>query len=69
MLFVLAIIKNDSTEEVTFGSLFVGLQKPEILELIFNNPNFRKALMLWLPFMDDRGFFSLHKIYILFYPS
>lgn len=36
--------------------LLTGPENPELLDAIFNGDGFKKAMQLWLPFLDKRGF-------------
>lgn len=57
-MFVLALIKNDSAEDINVTTLLSSVNDPQKLEGIFNNNNFKKAAKLWLPFMNERGFLN-----------
>lgn len=57
MLFLLVcFVKYNFSLEVDIQELLTGPENPEVLKMLFTNDNFRNAMQLWLPFLDERGF-------------
>lgn len=54
-MFILFVVKYDSAEEINMEMIISGGDEA-MLERIYNNDNYKKAIKLWLPFMDKRGF-------------
>jgi hypothetical protein len=52
----MAIVKYDSAEEISLENLMTGDDNPEAMDRIYNNENYKKAVKLWLPFLNDRGY-------------
>lgn len=55
-MFLLFIVKYDSNVEFSIEQLMTGGDNPEMIERIYNNDKYKKAIKLWLPFLDERGF-------------
>jgi hypothetical protein len=55
LMMILFIVKNDSSEELTLDQM-MGQDNQEMLFKVYNNENYQKALKLWLPFLNKRGF-------------
>lgn len=55
-MFLLFIVKYDSEEELNAEMMFSGAMSPEMLDRIFNNEIYKKAVLTWLPFLNKRGF-------------
>lgn len=55
-MFILFIVKYDCNEEMSIEQLMTGGDNPELIDRIYNNDNYKKAIKLWLPFLDKRGF-------------
>lgn len=53
---ILSVVKYDSPEELSIEVLMAGGDDEEMKARVYNNENFRKAVKLWLPFIDKRGF-------------
>lgn len=50
------IVKYDSQEEMNMEILMSQGGNPEVLDRIYGNEIYKKALKLWLPFLNKRGF-------------
>lgn len=56
-MFVMFIAKYDSDKELDLAQIFDPTKSsPDTLIGAFNNPIYKKALALWLPFLDKRGY-------------
>jgi hypothetical protein len=61
-MFILFVVKYDSPEEITIEAMMGLGEKIEESELqkmfsrIFGNETYKKAVKLWLPFLNKRGF-------------
>lgn len=53
---ILSIVKYDSPEELNMEVILSGGDDEAMKDRIYNGENFRKAVKLWLPFMEERGF-------------
>lgn len=51
-------VKYESSEELSMEMIMSG-GDPEMIERIYNNGNYRKAIQQWLPFLDNRGFLDV----------
>lgn len=59
LLFILSIVKNESTEEINLEAIMGQSSEAEAQEVysrIYGNETFKKAIKKWLPFMNKRGF-------------
>jgi len=56
MMFILFVVKYDSSEEINIEMIMASGDNPEMINRIYNNDNYKKALKLWLPFLNKRGF-------------
>jgi hypothetical protein len=52
----MAIVKYESAEEINMENLMTGAEDPEMMNRIYNNENYKKAVKLWFPFLDKKGF-------------
>lgn len=50
------IVKYDSPEEMGIDTIVSGGGSPEMLKTVFGSDYYKKALKLWLPFLNKRGF-------------
>lgn len=51
---VLFVVKYDSNEEMSIETMMGG--DPDRLSRLYNSELYKKALKLWLPFLNKRGF-------------
>jgi len=57
MMFVMFVVKYDSTQELDISQMFDQTKgDPEAFLNAFKNPIYKKAVETWLPFLDKRGF-------------
>lgn len=56
LLFILFVVKNDTSEEISMEKVITGPDDPILMDRIYNNDNYTKAMKVWLPFLDKRGF-------------
>lgn len=54
-MFIMAIVKYDSNEEMNLEMIMAGGDEG-MFDRIYNNDNYKTAVKLWLPFMNERGF-------------
>lgn len=52
----MAIVKYESTEEINLENLMMGDDNSEAFDRIYKNENYKKALKLWLPLLNSRGY-------------
>ena len=58
-MFILFICKYDSHEEITLETLMKNEQgKEELMNKIYRNENYKKAITQWLRFLDQRNFLT-----------
>lgn len=50
------IVKYDSPEPMDINTIVSGGGSPEMMAMVFGSVYYKKALKLWLPFFDKRGF-------------
>lgn len=55
IMFPMFFVKYDSTEEMTVEILIYGGDEAT-MDQIYNNENYKKAIKLWLPFLNYKGF-------------
>lgn len=55
-MLILFIVKYESIEEFSIEQLMAGGDNSDMIERIYNNDNYKKAIKLWLRFLDKRGF-------------
>lgn len=55
-MFILLVVKYDSQEEMSIETMMMGGEDPEFYKRIYYNDLFKKAVTLWLPFLNKRGF-------------
>ena len=55
-MIILAMAKYESAEEINLERLLMDENNSELLKRFYNIENYKKALKLWLPFLNDRGF-------------
>lgn len=59
-MYVLTIIKNESSEEIDLALMMGQSDDEEKLEnfykRIYENETYKKAIKAWLPFLNKRGF-------------
>lgn len=60
LIFILTIVKNESSEELNMDMIMGHSEDEEKLESmykrIFENETYKKAVTTWLPFLNKRGF-------------
>lgn len=62
LMFILFIVKYDSQEEMTLEAMLGMGDKVEdsvvqaMYKRIYGNDTYKKAVKLWLPFLNKRGF-------------
>lgn len=54
-MFILFVVKNDSSE-IDIQDILSGKLSNETLKELYANEIYKKALMTWLPFLNERGF-------------
>jgi hypothetical protein len=53
----LFVVKNDSSDEINMENLMgKGEGAEEMLQKVYKNPIYKKAVRAWLPFLNKRGF-------------
>lgn len=55
LMFILFTVKYDSAEEITIQDILSGANE-EIIKRIYNNDYYKKAVKIWLKFLNKRGF-------------
>lgn len=55
-MFILFVVKYDSPEEILMENLLMGGDNPEMYQRVYYNDIYKKAVTLWLPFLNNRGF-------------
>lgn len=55
-MFILFIVKYDSHEEISIENMMTGGADANMLDRVYNNELYKKAIKLWLPFLNKRGF-------------
>lgn len=55
-MFILFVVKYDSPEEISIETMMMGGDDPDMYQRIYYNDCFKKAVTLWLPFLNKRGF-------------
>lgn len=55
-MFILFVVKYDSPEEILIETLLMGGDDPEMFHRVYYNDIYKKAVTLWLPFLNKRGF-------------
>lgn len=53
-MFILFVVKNDSPGEMTIETMMTG--DSEIMHRVYNGECYKKAVKLWLHFLNKRGF-------------
>lgn len=53
---ILFVVKYNSAEEITIETMMTGSNDPDIMDRVYKNDNYKKAVTMWLPFMNKRGF-------------
>lgn len=56
LMTTLFVVKYDSYEEINLEMMMSGEDNSRMMERIYNNDTYNKALKLWLPFLNKRGF-------------
>lgn len=56
LMIILFVVKYDSPEEISMETLMMEGGSPEMLKRVYQNDCYKKALQLWLPFFNKRGF-------------
>ena len=65
-MFILFICKYDSQEEITLDFFMRNDEGKEIImNKIYRNENYKKAIKLWLPLSNKKGFLDTIKQQIL----
>lgn len=55
-MFTMFIVKYDDDQELNMQKLFYEGLSAETMNRIYNNKVYKNALMVWLPFFNERGF-------------
>jgi len=59
MFYVLLSAKYESTQEYDLDYLTLNDEKdPEFFDRAYGNETYKKAVIAWLPFFDERGYFD-----------
>lgn len=58
MMFMLTVMKYNLDDAVSVGLLLSEIGNSEIMDKVFKNDQFKKAVKTWLPFLNKRGFFD-----------
>lgn len=53
-LFLILFVKNGSQEEFNLDKVF-GSDDPKMLQGIYNDSNYKRALKIWLAYLNDHG--------------
>lgn len=54
---IMFVTKYDCAEEINMEDFMTSDKKDKVFfDRIYCNDNYKKALKLWLPFMDERGY-------------
>lgn len=56
LMMILFVVKYESDEEVNMEIMFKAGDITDIAERVYNNDTYKKAVKLWLPFLNKRGF-------------
>lgn len=59
LMFILSIVKNESTEEINLETIMgqsSDAEAQEVYSRIYGNDTYKRALKKWLPFINKRGF-------------
>lgn len=59
LLAILIVVKNDLNEELDFQTMIMGEGDPKAVSRLYNNETYKKALKIWLPFLNKRGFLDV----------
>lgn len=54
LMFILFVVKNDSPEEINMETMMTG--DTEIMYRLYNGAGYKKAVKLWMNFLNKRGF-------------
>lgn len=56
-MIILFVVKYDSNEEINMEIMFKGADNmQDMIDRVYKNEYFKKAITLWLPFLKKRGF-------------
>lgn len=55
LIMILFVVKYSSNEEINMEIIMSG-GDASMIDRIYNNENYKKAVKSWLPFLDERGF-------------
>lgn len=56
LIILLSIVKNDSPEVLNFDMIMSKTDDPVVMNRVYKNANYVKALKPWLEFLDKRGY-------------
>lgn len=57
IMFIMFVTKYDSSEEINLEQMMQAeYPDPSFYHRIYRNENYKRALKLWLPFLDERGY-------------
>ncbi len=56
-MFILFVVKNDSSEEINMETMMTG--DTDILYRLYNAETYKKAVKLWMNFLNKRGFLDM----------
>ena len=56
-MFIMFVTKYDSSEEISLEDMMKAENPdPNLYLRAYRNENYKKAIKLWLPFLDERGY-------------
>jgi hypothetical protein len=58
-MFILFVVKLESTEEISIETIMGQGDEPDLNEMyhhIYQNETYKRAIKMWLPFLNKRGF-------------
>lgn len=56
-MFIMFVTKYESSEEINLEQIMTNADMdPTMFERVFYNENYKKALKMWLPFLDKKGY-------------
>jgi hypothetical protein len=59
ILFIMFVTKYESSEEMNLETMMSTESPPEFYHRIYRNETFKKAVKMWLPFLDERGYLDV----------
>lgn len=58
-MFILAVVKYISSEEINIEMMMSGGSNAEMTDRMYKNENYKKSATIWLNFLNSRGFLEL----------